>query len=93
MSKSLLSNQRVCFICGSPQNIQKHHIFPGFANRKLSEENGCWCYLCMKHHTTSEGVHRNRDMDLMLKKRCQQEFEKRIGDRDAFRRIFGKSFC
>ena len=91
MSKSLIQEKKECFFCGSPY-VEKHHIYAGYANRKLSEENGCWCWLCVRHHTTSEGVHRNRKMDLVLKKLCQQEFEKRIGDRDVFRHTFGKSF-
>ena len=52
MSESILSNERVCYICGSPE-VVVHHIFMGVANRKLSDEDGCWVYLCPPHLITS----------------------------------------
>ena len=71
MSKSLLDNNKICFICGTIYGLHKHHIFGG-ANRKKSEKDGCWCYLCGHHHNLSnEGVHFNRVSDLKLKQICE----------------------
>lgn len=68
------------------------NVFYGTANRKKSEEFGCWVYLCAGHHNmTDYSVHFNKELDLKLKTECQKEFEK-YGSREDFRRIFGKSY-
>lgn len=72
MSKSLLDNNKVCFICGTTFNLHKHHIYGG-ANRSKSERDGCWCYLCAPHHNMSDrGVHFDREKNLWLKNTCQK---------------------
>lgn len=93
MSKSLLCNNRICFICGTTFNLHKHHIFGG-ANRKKSEKDGCWCYLCASDHNMSDrGVHFNRQADLNLKRVCQtawmMTYNKTIDD---FIREYGRSY-
>ena len=48
MSKSIVESdwgefpfdQPQCFICGCETNLEKHHIFAGHANRKISEREG-----------------------------------------------------
>jgi hypothetical protein len=40
---------------------------------------------------SDEGVHFNRELDLRLKKECQEKWE-RNGSRDEWFRKFGKSF-
>lgn len=48
--------------------MHKHHVFYGTANRRKSEEDGCWVWLCAKHHNMSdEGVHFDKKLDLELK--------------------------
>lgn len=64
----------------------------GVANRRLSEKWGCWVYLCYEHHEGNTGVHHNRDLDLRLKQFAQEVFEAKLGTREDFRRIFGKSY-
>ena len=92
MSKSLMSNQQACYVCGGI-GVQKHHIFYGTANRKLSEKYGCWVWLCPAHHNMSDdGVHFNKALDTKLKQECQEKWEAEYGDRDKFRKIFGKSW-
>lgn len=93
MSESILSNEKVCFRCGTPLDLHKHHIFFGNANRKMSERFGCWIWLCARHHNMSdEGIHFDRAYDLEIKQMCQEEWENRMGDRAAFIRTFGKSY-
>lgn len=93
MSKSIISNDRVCLVCGSIFNLHKHHIFYGRGNRKLSEKYGCWCYLCGTHHNLSDrGVHFNKDLDLRLKQECQRVWELKHGGREKFIKTFGKSY-
>ena len=92
-TKSIVSNERVCWVCGTPYGLHKHHVYEGTANRKLSEKFGCWVYLCGNHHNLSdEGVHYNKELDDKLKDFTQRRFEEFLGSREDFRRIFGKSY-
>lgn len=92
MKKSLISNDKVCWVCGTTQDIHKHHIFRGYAFRKVSDEYGCWVYLCGRHHNLSnEGVHFNKELDLTLKKLCQEKFMKMYPELD-FIKTFGRNY-
>ena len=92
MSNSILSNERTCMVCGTTLNLHKHHIFFGTGKRKLSEQYGCWCYLCARHHNMSnEGVHFNKELDTKLKVLCQVEWQKQHPDLD-FIKIFGRNY-
>lgn len=90
--KSIISNDRICWVCKKPVGLHKHHIYAGSANRALSEKYGCWVYLCREHHIGNQGVHFNHDLDTLLKKQCQRAWEKRYGDTEKFRIIFGRSY-
>ena len=93
MSKSIISNEKVCLLCGYTQSIHKHHVFGGTANRKLSEKYGCWVYLCARHHNMSKyGVHFDKHLDNQLKQLCQRRWDALYGDRDKFQQIFGKNY-
>jgi hypothetical protein len=93
MSKSIISNERQCVVCGDTRYLHKHHIFYGTANRKVSEKWGCWCYLCPRHHNMSaHGVHADNLLDLKLKQMCQDTFERQVGTREQFMEIFGRSY-
>ena len=37
MSKSILQDDKVCYICGTTASLEEHHIF-GASNRKKSEK-------------------------------------------------------
>jgi hypothetical protein len=93
MSKSIISNTKICFVCGSNHNLHKHHIFYGTANRKISEKYGCWIYLCPTHHNMSNsGVHFNKRLDSQLKWIAQQKWEETYGTRKDFICLFGKNY-
>lgn len=97
MTISLLSEDRVCWVCGSP-NVELHHVYSGWANRCQSDKYGCTVYLCRRHHTNQlHGVHFDRDLDMKLRRECQKAWEARYaknpyGVHEEFRRIFGKSY-
>lgn len=92
VSKSIIQTNKACWVCGYTMELERHHIFYGSANRKLSEKWGCWCWLCHEHHTGNTGIHFNPDLDDILKKYAQERFEALCGTREDFRRIFGKSY-
>ena len=90
--KSLIRNDKECYVCRSTLNIHKHHIYGG-ANRKISDKQGCWVYLCAAHHNMSDqGVHFNKALDTELKEKCQRVWEERNGSRQQFIAVFGKSY-
>ena len=92
MSKSIISNERKCVVCGTTLNLHRHHVFYGVANRPKAEHWGCWVYLCARHHNMSnEGVHFNHELDLSLKKYVQTEFEKKYGH-DKYMEVFGRNW-
>lgn len=89
--ESIISKEKTCFVCGTPYNLHKHHIF-GASNRKHSENYGLWVYLCARHHNMSDaGVHFNKELDTELKELAQEKWEEIHGNRAEFRKIFGKS--
>lgn len=93
MSKSLLSNERRCYLCRTTLDLHKHHIFEGRGRRQLSEKYGCWIYLCAAHHNMSKhGVHADKSLDLSLKAECQKAWERKYGTTKDFIRIFGQSY-
>ena len=82
-----------CYVCGTTYNLHRHHVFYGTSNRKNSEKYNMVVCLCAAHHNMSnEGVHRNRQLDLRLKKQFQSKFENEIGLREDFMKIFGKNY-
>lgn len=91
MSKSILSNERECYVCHTPMNLHRHHVFFG-PNRRNSEDWGCWVYLCAYHHNMSDhGVHFDRLLDVAIKRRTQAEFE-RLHGHEKFMEVFGKNW-
>lgn len=92
MSKSVIQNEKRCYICDAVGYLEEHHIYHGMGRRKLSEKYGMKVYLCYMHHRDSVvGVHFNKMNDLMLKKKGQEVFEK-MHSREEFISIFGKSY-
>lgn len=77
MSRSLLDTRKgVCFMCGRYGPTEVHHIFGGVANRKLSEQDGLWVYLCPDcHNRPPNGVHFNKKRMEWLHKFGQAMYE------------------
>lgn len=91
MAKSIMhSKSDGCLFCGNTYT-EEHHCIHGTANRKLSEKYGLKVYLCHEHHTGLSGVHFNPEMDLIVKQKAQEAFEKRYPDL-GFMEIFGKNY-
>lgn len=95
MRKSILTKDlNHCIITGSP-NVHIHHVFPGRGRRRLSEKYGFIVPLCPELHNMSDmSVHMkpNQGLDLMLKRTCQEYFERKIGTREEFIEQFNKSY-
>lgn len=90
MSKSIMQpNEECCYVTGSQINLDRHHVFPGIANRKLSEKYGLWVWL---NHDVHMRLHdEDKVLELRLKQDAQRAFEK-THTRKEFMQIFGKSY-
>lgn len=94
MSKSILQNNKKCYITKSTNNLHKHHIFGGTANRKLSEEDGMWIWLRADWHNMSDyGVHFNKELDLKLKRIAQKRWQEYYHKtKEDFIKKYGKCY-
>lgn len=96
--KSILQENKECYISGRTDMLEKHHIF-GAANRNKSEQYGLWVYLNHFYHNEPPcaengflgSAHFTKEIREFLRKTAQTEFEK-THTREDFRRIFGKSW-
>lgn len=79
MIESIIQHEKCCYICGSTQNLECHHVMSGTANRRLSQMYGLTVWLCRDHHTGSIGVH----TDIFLKNRLERDAQR------AFESIYG----
>ena len=90
-ANSLISKSKCCYVCGTTQNIHLHHIYMG-ANRNNSDKIGAWVYLCAYHHNgSSAGVHYNHKLDMELKIKAQEEYEK-THTREEFMKIIKRNY-
>lgn len=94
MAKSILQDEKKCYICGGHNWLEEHHIFGGNPNRKLSEKHGLKVWLCHYcHNEPPNGVHHNRANALKLKAEGQQAAMLYYGwNEDTFRQVFGKNY-
>lgn len=93
MSKSLLSNERRCYLCGTTLNLHRHHIYPS-AFRSKSEKYGLWVWLCFDHHVGNHGVHTTPEGQARWKKLKaigQKRFEE-LYDHDLFMKEFKRNY-
>lgn len=94
MSKSIIQSEKRCFMTGRTDNLDKHHIFFGTADRKLSEKYGLWVWLCHDRHihmSPHRTPHNDREVDLELKQVGQKAFEEEYPYLD-FMSIFYKNY-
>ncbi len=99
MAKSIMHRKDgTCFLCqtlrgdDSIKQTYEHHVIYGTGRRRLSEQYGLKVYLCLHHHTEGpEAVHRNTEIDKILKQAAQITFERRYGP-EKYMEAFGKSY-
>ena len=101
MSESILSTQKgICYRCAKYGQTERHHIFGG-ANRRLSEEDGLWVYLCREcHNIPPNGVHFNKDNMTWLHRVGQTAYEVEMIKQDVspeearemFMRRYGRNY-
>ena len=84
---------RKCFLCGSHEWIERHHIFGG-AYRSKSDRYGLTVDLCHYcHNEPPMGVHHNRQTMRIVKEYGQRKAMQEQGwTKEDFIREFGKSY-
>ena len=83
--KSIItSDMGHCYLCGSGDHIEIHHIFSG-SNRSHSTAFGCVVPLCHDCHQGSDGVHFNREKMDYLKKIAQTKWMEKYPNKDWMR--------
>lgn len=71
--------------------VHKHHVFGG-PNRKISEAEGLYIYLCPEHHVLGrDAVHREYEMMRMLQEDAQRVYE-RTHSREEFMKLIGRNY-
>jgi len=88
MSKSIMQDEKKCFITGSETQLDRHHVYAG-SRRKASERYGCWVWL--RHDIHMELHDRNKALDKMLRRTCQEQFEA-VYSHEEFMEVFGKNY-
>lgn len=90
--RSLLSDESdpCCYVCGTTQNLHVHHVYGGVGRRPVSDREGCWVFLCARHHNMSNaGIHFDKELDALVKAECQRRWmERESATIDDFRRVF-----
>ena len=91
--KSIIQKEKECFLCGSTQNLECHHLMHGTANRKLADKFGLTVMLCSRCHRDNKfGVHGlNKEADLRLKRVAQITFEAKYSH-EKWMEVFGKNY-
>lgn len=92
-TKSILTDDySCCYLCGRTQWLEEHHIFGGYADRKISDKNGFVVPLChWCHNEPPKGVHHCRGTALKLKRECQAKYEE-THTREEFMRLIGRNY-
>ena len=100
MAKSILQNKqdKTCYLCNLlngddwPKVVEEHHAVGGNPGRKKSEHYGLKFYLCIPHHRTGkDAVHKNNEMNRLLKQIAQIAFEKKYSQ-ELWMQEFGKNY-
>jgi hypothetical protein len=97
--KSLLSDESdpCCYVCGTTYNLHVHHVYGGVGRRHVSDREGCWVFLCARHHNMSNaGIHFDKELDDLVKAECQRRWEEREGidepNHETFIALMGRNY-
>ena len=85
-----MQGDKVCFLCGSVRNLERHHCIHGTANRKLAEKDGLIVWLC---HDCHMDLHDHGTFDKALQHLAMVAWiNKGNKTEDDFRKRYGKCY-
>ena len=84
----------ICWLCGNWETLERHHIFPGRANRPLSEKYNATVDLCpWCHRIDADAVHRSADTRKVVQAYGQRKVMREQGwTREEFMAVFGRAY-
>lgn len=85
--KSILQDNKQCFICGTTANLECHHVVFGRGLRPVSDKLGLKLWLCSEHHRGNYSPHMNRELDLRLRRFAQSCYEDKHSRAEWMRHI------
>ena len=90
---SILQDKKECFQTHRNDNLHEHHIYFGKGQREISEANGFKVWLTGEWHNQDSriDVHHNHELDLFLKRICQEKFEE-SHTREEFVGLIGRNY-
>ena len=74
-NKSVLQDEKKCFLCDTTLNLERHHVLHGTAMRRIADKLGLTVWLCAEHHRGAYSPHQRKDVDLRLKRFAQSCYE------------------
>lgn len=83
-----------CIFTGSPY-VERHHVFPGVANRSKCDKYGFVAPLRYDLHPNGArfvSLPDTRMIDPYLRRMCQKWYESNVGSQEDFIREFGKNY-
>lgn len=80
--------EKICAICGKP-DVEIHHLVFGRGLRELADADSLTIPLCRECH---KAVHLNGTASTLSKMLGQAWYEKTVGDRESFRKRYGRSY-
>lgn len=87
MAKSIMQDTKECYLCRRWYNcrtlhtLELHHIFPGWANRSISDRLGLTVWLCHRHHNEPPlGVHFNLTTRYALEADARRIYDAQHGE-------------
>ena len=89
--KSILQDEKKCYVTGRTDGLELHHIYFGDPNRKISDKNGFVIWLRPEYHRENKGIHHNREFDLKVKRECQAKYEE-THSREEFMALIGRNY-
>lgn len=88
MAQSIMQDEKKCFVTGSTEMLDFHHVFGG-SRRKQADRYGCYVWLRHDVHMALHGG--DSTLAYGLRRACQKRFEELYGH-DKFMQIFGKNY-
>ncbi len=90
--KSIIQEEKRCYLCGSTVGLEKHHCIHGSGWRQRADRWGLTVWLCAYHHRDNKhGVHGDAKLDNWFKQLAQRTFEKKYSH-DKWMSIFGRNY-
>ena len=91
--KSILQNERYCYLSGRSGPLEKHHVLNGPC-RDFAEENGLWVYITPEWHRKLHGTGDGVQIQKRLKTIAQLTYERNmliemLDAEDAYEKVRG----